>query len=220
MQPKGLITMNKENCVMFKGTKDGLIILLDAETSFADIKETFKEKVKGAQTFLNGAKVSVTFKGRELSDTEESELLGIISHKSNLSISFIQDEAKTHFSGSPLPSSIDLANHMTNFINSSVRSGSLIKAEGSVVVIGDVNPGGEVVAGGNIIVLGTAKGLVHAGYPANKDAFIVALNLNPTQIRIADIITRLPENYEKTTKAPEFCYIQNNQICISPLTND
>ncbi|MFZ3170568.1 MAG: septum site-determining protein MinC [Carboxydocellales bacterium] len=90
----------------------------------------------------------------------------------------------------------DLADEATVLIKRTLRSGQSIHYHGNVVVLGDVNPGAEIVAGGNIIVMGSLRGVVHAGATGAKDAEVTAFRLLPTQLRIADQITRAPDgNY-------------------------
>ena len=117
---------------------------------------------------------------------------------------------------------LDLDECMTKFHRGTLRSGKVVSYEGNVVVIGDVNPGAEVEATGNIIVIGTLRGIVHAGASGNKDASVIALNLMPTQLRIADIITRKPNvntNAKSNTSSfiPEIAYIKNDAILIEKL---
>ena len=71
----------------------------------------------------------------------------------------------------------DISEDSCKFIRSTVRGGTRVEYDGSIVVIGDVNPGREIVASGNVIVLGTLRGMVHAGAGGNRDAFIYALSL-------------------------------------------
>jgi septum site-determining protein MinC len=75
------------------------------------------------------------------------------------------------------------------FLNKTVRSGTRIEFPGHVVVLGDVNPGAEIVAEGNVIVWGRVRGMIHAGSKGNRGAVICALDLSATQLRIADEIS-------------------------------
>lgn len=100
----------------------------------------------------------------------------------------------TAFAGAP--ETEDLSDEATVLIKRTLRSGQSIHYHGNVVVLGDVNPGAEIVAGGNIIVMGALRGVVHAGATGNKNAEVTAFRLLPTQLRIADQITRAPDgNY-------------------------
>ncbi len=99
-------------------------------------------------------------------------------------------------------------------LRETIRSGRSVWHEGHVVVLGDVNPGAEVVAGGSVIVWGRLRGLVHAGALGDASAVICALELNPTQLRIADQIAVAPDS--GPARAPETAAIRNGQIVAEP----
>ena len=86
-----------------------------------------------------------------------------------------------------------------------------------VVLIGDVNSGAEIVATGNIFVMGKVKGMLHAGANGDKNCIITALNIFATQIRIADVISCIPE--DKIIKQASRVYISDDKLYISPLLN-
>lgn len=96
-------------------------------------------------------------------------------------------------------------------INRTLRGGNTIRHEGHVVVIGDVHPGAEIVAGGDVLVWGHLRGVVHAGAFGNLDAMVCALDLEPTQLRIASLISVSPPR-RRRKKRPERAYIENGQI--------
>ena len=114
---------------------------------------------------------------------------------------------------------VDLDECITKYYRGTLRSGRLISYDGNVVIIGDVNPGAEVEATGNIIVLGNVRGIVHAGAGGNKDASVIALNFTPTQLRVADVITRKAERHggANSGNAPEIAYLRGDAIIIEPL---
>jgi len=88
------------------------------------------------------------------------------------------------------------------------------------VVLGDANPGSEIIASGNIIVMGALKGLVHAGCTGDVYSYVCALRLAPTQLRICDIITYIPEEKKNKNKnTPSYAYIQEGVIYIAPLNH-
>jgi septum site-determining protein MinC len=101
----------------------------------------------------------------------------------------------------------------TLFIRRTVRSGQAIHHPSNVVVLGDVNPGAEIVAGGDIIVWGVLRGLVHAGYPENENALVCSLQLVPVQLRIAHLLSRPPEGFEAQPQ-PEVAAIRQGQIVV------
>ena len=102
------------------------------------------------------------------------------------------------------------------FHSGTLRSGQKLFSEGHLIVQGDVNPGAELKALGNIVVLGTLKGIVHAGAGGDRSASVSALVLSPTQIRIADVITRAPDE-QIPPSCPEIAYIMEDRIYIENL---
>jgi septum site-determining protein MinC len=93
-----------------------------------------------------------------------------------------------------------------------IRSGQKIESNKHVVIAGDVNPGAEISAGGDVIILGKLKGKVHAGVPDKNDAIIFALEFNPTQIQISDI-TAVGSD-EASGKNAEYACIDKNRIVV------
>ena len=102
------------------------------------------------------------------------------------------------------------------FHSGTLRSGQKLSSDGHLIVQGDVNPGAELKAAGNIVVLGTLKGIVHAGATGDRSASVSALVLSPTQIRIADVITRAPDE-QAIPDGPETAYIIQDRIFIESL---
>lgn len=83
----------------------------------------------------------------------------------------------------------------TLIVRRTLRSGQNVNFDGNIVVVGDVNPGAEVIAAGDILVFGKAMGLLHAGKDGDRSKFILALKLNVIQIRIADIYAKGDNSY-------------------------
>lgn len=109
----------------------------------------------------------------------------------------------------------NLAAKPTILYEKSLRSGQNINFDGNVVVLGDVNPGAEIVAGGHILIMGSLRGLVHAGAAGDEDATVTALCFAPTQVRIASHITRPPDGGgEAGGKPPEVARIRDDNVVI------
>src|SRR5262245_64294087 len=98
------------------------------------------------------------------------------------------------------------------FVQRTVRSGQVVRHHGHVTVLGDLNAGGEIIAGGNVIVWGRLRGTVHAGALGDREAVICALELAPTQLRIADLIARPPEG--GAGRFPEVARVEEDQISV------
>ncbi|BCV20459.1 septum site-determining protein MinC [Moorella sp. Hama-1] len=105
-------------------------------------------------------------------------------------------------------------NH-TFLVCRTVRSGQVIKCPGNVVVMGDVHPGGEIIAAGHVIIMGTLKGVVHAGAEGFEGAVVLAFRLQPTQLRIAGYISRAPDDGDSTgAGGPEMARVQEAAVVI------
>lgn len=114
------------------------------------------------------------------------------------------------------------------FYRGTLRSGQKIEVDGSLVVLGDINPGAQIVAGGNVVILGCLKGSVHAGYPSNKSTFVAALIMEPMQIQIGSCIARSPDQKGKKRKTfrkrgqkdleAKMAFVENDNIFIETIT--
>ena len=98
-----------------------------------------------------------------------------------------------------------------------LRSGQKFFTRGNVVILGDINPGAEVIAGGNILVIGALRGMAHAGALGDEQSVIAAFRLNPTQLRIANHITRAPDGERSEIKNPELARIREGKVVIEKL---
>ena len=206
--------MNKDNSIIFKVTEKGISIIFSDEISFEEIKEVFIKKVNASSSFFNGVTKNIILKGRNFSEKEEIEILNIISEKTNMNITFLISEDKE--TGVVLSENIADCS-FTKYHKGSIRSGQVLDFDGSLIIIGDVNPGAFVKATGNITVLGQLKGIAHAGYNGNYEAFVSAAHMIPVQLRIADKITVFPKENIENEKVAEFAYIENGQIYVRPL---
>lgn len=102
----------------------------------------------------------------------------------------------------------------TVLVQRTLRSGQSIYYNGNVVVLGDVNPGAEIVAAGSIIVMGVLRGIVHAGASGNENTVVMAVKLKPTQLRIANHITRSPDDEVTDSNQPEIAKIRDGVVTI------
>lgn len=221
---KPVLTHNPQ-CVVLKGQRDGITVMLDANTPFDEIKAVLRNKVAGAKRFFEGANATVSFKGRTLSEEAEQELLDIIMSETTLDVAFVESEGFTMAPPKPTAASIPSSTFApamegeTAFYTVNLRSGQQVRYKGSVVIVGDVNPGSQIVADGNVIVLGALKGLVHAGAIGDDTCYISALELRPTQLRIANTITYIPPEEAAAAKenGPARAYIKNGQVFVEQL---
>ena len=206
--------------ITFKGLKDALIIMLNENQPFEELMDELDKKLEASVNFLKGINYPLKVAGRNLSEEEFAEMSKKIKEIVGLDLTRVDSEIEEKIKPKK-PKETELKSFfygidegMTKFYRGTLRSGQLLKFHGNIVVIGDANPGSEIVASGNIVVLGTLRGIVHAGATGNQDAVVVAFNLNPTQLRIADVITRPPE--EKVVKAsmPEIAFVKDESVYI------
>lgn len=105
----------------------------------------------------------------------------------------------------------------TVMIRRHLRSGQKFFTHGNIVILGDINPGAEIIAGGNILVMGTLRGMAHAGAMGDEESVIAAFRLNPTQLRIANHITRAPDGERFEVNSPELARIRAGKVVIEKL---
>lgn len=212
------------NSVIIKGNKYGIVVVLDPDTNFEDLKQLISEKFKESSKFFDNAKMAISFEGRKLVNEEQREILDIIEENTEMHIvCVIENDTETEetFRKTLDEKLMELSNNTGQFYKGILRSGASIEFESSVIIIGDVNHGARVVSKGNIIVLGSLKGNAFAGACGNTNSFVVALDMSPTQIRIADIIARSPDKPVKSeVKETKIAFLEDGNIYIEPLNKN
>lgn len=194
-----------------KGIKNGFRICLPEEGDFEEIYADIIEKVGNTmELFKLKKELTVEIEGGNLTHDNKCTLTkkllemvdykGVISYLGSKELEMRKAEIKE-----------------TIYHEGTLRSGQNITSEGHLIVQGDVNPGAEISACGNIVVLGQLKGVAHAGCEGDENATVCALLLQPTQLRIAEIITRAPENDKKTEYYPEIARIKDGCIYTYPI---
>ena len=180
--------------VVIKGNKSGLIVHLDDKMEFPELKEKVEEKFASSSDFLGAAQIALSFEGRKLSEEQKYELMECVREHSKLDIvCLIDDDEKRE----------------ARFAQS--------LEETSIVILGDVNVGAQVVSAGNVVILGKLLGTVYAGASGKENSFVVALQMNPTQIRIADIIARSPDEKTEAKLETKIAFAEDGNIYIEPL---
>lgn len=214
-----------ENAVIFKGTKEGLYIILKEEMDLDTIKYNLDKKIKPSKRFFEGARI-MNFKGKKLTQEEFDELKEVIEQEygmtvvgsysdKNYEIKAERFELKKPDMLEQLPFE-NVHKGESLIIRATLRSGQLIQYNGDVVIVGDVNPGAHIKAGGSVIIMGTMRGIVQAGTNGDYGAFIVAYKMQPTQLRIGDIITRSPDGLGSKFNNPEVAMVKQGMIVVEP----
>ncbi len=208
--------------VNIKGTKSGMIIVLDSKIPFDELKDAVKEKFSSSSGFFGQATVAIAFEGRKMTDSEKFELAEIISENSELKIVCIseddprQEERLEKALNERLQ---EMDSKSGRFYKGNLRNGQVVDFETSIIILGDVNAGAQVVSKGSIIVLGALHGNAFAGAGGRKNSFVAALEMNPTQIRICDTIARSPDKPVKHNKntEPQIAFCEDGNIYIEPI---
>lgn len=189
--------MTKQQYVTIKGNKNGLVLKLDDKCAYSDLLAELRQRVSESE--LEGlTEVQVDLGNRHCDEADEAELRRIIDDSGKLHISNIQSNVLTNAACEQ----IVLEKQSETFIGI-VRSGQVVKADGDLVIIGDVNPNARVVAGGSIYVLGRLKGIAHAGAYGNEDAVIAASWLEATHLLIADQLELMTDELTILSEQPE-----------------
>lgn len=218
--------------VVIKGFKSGIILVLDPDASYETLKKDVADKFRASAAFFGEAAKAISFKGHKLTDSQKMEIINIIQANCSLSIVCImEDDPETEEAFRQLlDRKLMEQDHQVNtgqFYKGNLRSGQVLDVETSIVIIGDIKPGAKVISKGNVVILGSLKGYVYAGASGNADAFVVALDMHPVQIRIADKIARSPDNPGKKAKSvkndvtePKIAFLDDGNIYIEPLDKD
>lgn len=215
--------MSQKQAVIIKSNKYGITIRLDNQIPFEELKERVAEKFRESAGFFGSVQMAVSLIGRELSEEEQWEILDIVAENSQIQIVCIVDtdeEKEELFRKSMNMKLNELSAQNGQFYKGMLRSGQVLETESSIVILGDVNPGAKIISKGNIIILGALKGIAYAGAAGNVGAFVVALEMNPCQIQIADVIARSSDERKKIDKEPKIAFIESGNIYIEPLSRD
>lgn len=205
--------MNRQG-VLIRGTNEGITIYLSDQIDFTEIMDELRDKFSAANDFFRGASITINSGKRTISPHEKMELINLCQEFELAGIEFINTPMLSIHRTQRSPM-VNEGN--TLIMKKTLRSGQQVSYKGNVVVIGDVNPGAEVVASGDIVVMGYLRGVVHAGAQGDTDAEVFALFLQPTQLRIAHCIARSPDEgllKKRTRIEPEKARIKDGLIVI------
>jgi septum site-determining protein MinC len=204
--------------INFKGVKDGIILDIKADIPFEDLLNKLQEKAKRKNKLLENASL-IGMNGPQFNYQQKAELEQTLENLFKINV--LSLEKFNYNSNKQIKKKVKKKVKMSKdakFVKKTIRSGEKVVSENSVVILGDVNPGALIKAEGNIVVLGALRGIAHAGYKGNEDAFIAAFKLDPNQLRIASSISRSPDGFEYEGEIiPEIAFIKNDRIIIEKL---
>jgi septum site-determining protein MinC len=219
--------------IKIKGKTGGLFeIEIQPLSSYSDIREAIQQKLAKNKYFFNGAGAKILISGKALSQVQKKDLRRLFQMDYDITDVTFADDGKepeekrrvvikrVKNNAEPCGDYAHLVsrnffNAKSIFVTHTLRSGQRIECEGDVVILGDVNDGAEVIAGGSIAVMGSLRGLVHAGATGRSDVVVAANALMPKQMRISGKIAIFPEN--KTAEVPEVAEYKHGSVVIRPL---
>lgn len=202
--------MKKTQNVTIKGTKDGLTLHLDDTCSYDELKKELDRKLSNSSRVQEEQQllsVKVKAGNRYLTQEQQEELKDLIRQKRNLIVEALETNVMTKAEAEKLRQETEIVT-----VAKVIRSGQVLEIVGDLLLIGDVNPGGTVRATGNIFIMGTLKGIAHAGCEGNDEAVIAASVMKPSQLRINDCFNRAPDQVtDEENRIMECAYISENQ---------
>jgi len=221
--------MEERAKVKIKGIREGLLITVRNE-DWPGAKTALQEQVKEQSEFLRGGRLILDVGNHVIRAAELGQIRDMLTEDGLALWAVLSNSPVTEQNAQSLglatrinkprsePTTYSIETALTGeeavLVRRTLRSGFSLQNSGHVIVIGDVNPGGEIVAGGNIVVWGCLRGMVHAGAEGDETAVVCAMDLTPTQLRIAGHIATTPKRRGKAQ--PEMARIVDGQVVAVP----
>lgn len=212
--------------IQIKGIREGLLVTM-GDQPWDEVHQALLEHLDQQAEFLRGARLALDVGNHVLKAADLGHLSKEIAERELTLWAVISSSPATERSAQafglatrlfkpraePVASKPEPAIQGTGdaiLVRRTLRSGASLQHAGHVVVIGDVNPGAEIVARGDVVVWGRLRGMVHAGAEGDEGAVVCALDLSPTQLRIAGQIAVTPKRRGKPQ--PEMARLSNGQV--------
>ena len=207
--------------ISIKGARGGLRVRISDTCDWSDAFAELQHQLQTGAALLQGMKLSLDLGERELSPQALDELQAMMRQYQPTPVDIVAESRTVRndaralgiVATPPLPTPAPAEPEPTSTVMTrTVRSGQVLRHHGDVLLVGDVNAGAEVIASGSVVVFGRVRGMVHAGALGNRDAVICAIELRATQLRIADLRARAPEDPVQIT--PEIAAIVDDHIMV------
>jgi len=201
-----------KNCISIQTRKNKVVVKISEEATQKEILADLKKKLPELKELYKDDNTPIAVTGKVFKNGEMDQIKEIIKKAIDVEIEF-DSPRMLGLHGIKRTFSKDIATSETQFHRGSLRSGQKIEFEGSLVILGDVNGGAEVLAGENIVVLGILRGMAHAGAKGNKEAIIAAASIESPQIRIANIVKEIEkEEFELELKTCAYVDEEKNIV--------
>lgn len=189
--------------------KDEIVIRISEKATYEETIECLNKKIPALKKLYKAEKTPISVTGKILKNREIEEIKEIITKEIDVKINF-DSPKELGLHGIKKAFEKEIENSETKFYKGSMRSGQKIEFEGSLVILGDVNGGAEVIAGENIVVLGVLRGLAHAGAKGNKKAIIATHRIECPQLRIANIVKEIEK--EELDEEYKYALIEDDKM--------
>lgn len=198
------------NNIKISQTTEEIILNVNVIAEIQEVLEELQTKIPKLRDFYQSSKIPIRVTGKLFSETEIEVIKKIINDEIEVDVKFddVSDLLGLHAIKKTFETKTEISE--TKYIQNCIRSGQKEEYSGSLVIFGDVNAGAEIIAGGNIAILGSLRGLAHAGANGNTMAVISANSIDVTQVRIANLVREIEL---KIDKCP-VCKIKDNNIVI------
>lgn len=200
------------NCVSINLRKNEIVIKIAEDAEQKKIISELTKKLSDLKKLYKEDKTPIKIVGKVLKNKEIDEIQELIKEKIDVDIDFDMPKS-LGLSSITRTFKQEVAISETKFHRGSLRSGQRLETEGSIVIIGDVNSGAEVIASDNIVVLGNLRGLAHAGAKGNKNAIIAAGKLDAVQLRISNIVKEIDRD-EEPVHRQAYVFVDDDKIII------
>lgn len=216
--------------IAIKGSKDGLRLVLAEDAAWEEIVEALRGQLDRGTEFFHGAELTIDTGDRPLQEQELSAVLTLMQEHGLQPAALATGSREGRTAGRAVgiatrPTARAVAPQVSRdqsadnglMTTRTLRSGQVIKHHGHVTLIGDVNPGAEIIATGSVVVWGRVRGTIHAGALGDTSAVVCALEMMPALLRIADMMARQPdEQPEPSARSPELARIDQDGIVVEP----
>jgi septum site-determining protein MinC len=207
--------------IQIKANRDGFTLVPDPAASFEAVMAYLEKRLSESRNFFQRAEMTLDLSDRPLRTDEISILHRLLVDKGRVrlvevklgdALSLVMDRPSQRPLPAPRTTPPAVPDGSALIIRNTCRSGMRVVSDADCVVLGDVNPGAEIIAAGDVIIFGNLRGVAHAGAAGDRSARIWALSIEPSQIRIADIVAVPPRGGKPTPKRFEVAEIQDNLI--------
>lgn len=222
------MTPRSSDSLTVKGRRDSLLIIVDPDAPWGQVLADLLARLDGTADFFRGARVILDLGPRPLEGEDLDQVLAVLRRYDVTLTALLTTDAGTRQLAQErglattlrvapptrhVPPTTGTPDARCVVLKRTLRSGQVLQHPGHVIVVGDVNPGAEVLAGGDVFVWGRLRGVVHAGAAGDRGAIVCALELAPAQLRIADLVARAPEEHPYPAQ-PELARVEDEGIIV------